>query len=279
MKNDPGRRMLTIVGLGLCDGNDITLRGLAAVKAADAVYLESYTSLLQCTHEQLEAQLGVRITKLVRTDIESGIDRVLDEAATGDVVMLVIGDPFGATTHTDLYLRAVARDISVSVVHNATIMSAVGATGLELYRFGKTVSIPYWSPGFEPTSFLNGILDNHARGLHTLCLLDIKADEERFMSVREGIEHLRAASDKLTREATADAQTTAAARALVTDAALITDGLLVVGCARIGCPDAMICADRLDVVSHVEFGAPPHCMIIPGKLHHIEEEMLARWKA
>lgn len=35
-----------LVGLGLADETDISVKGLEAVKAADRVYLEAYTSIL-----------------------------------------------------------------------------------------------------------------------------------------------------------------------------------------------------------------------------------------
>lgn len=38
--------MLYIIGLGLGDEKDITLRGLEAVRRCDKVYIEAYTSLL-----------------------------------------------------------------------------------------------------------------------------------------------------------------------------------------------------------------------------------------
>lgn len=38
--------MLYLVGLGLADENDITVKGLAIVKRAERVYLEAYTSIL-----------------------------------------------------------------------------------------------------------------------------------------------------------------------------------------------------------------------------------------
>lgn len=38
--------MLYIIGLGLGDEKDITLRGLEAVKKCEKVYMEAYTSLL-----------------------------------------------------------------------------------------------------------------------------------------------------------------------------------------------------------------------------------------
>lgn len=38
--------MLYLVGLGLCDPSDITMKGLEIVKKASRVYLEAYTSIL-----------------------------------------------------------------------------------------------------------------------------------------------------------------------------------------------------------------------------------------
>jgi diphthine methyl ester synthase len=56
---------------------------------------------------------------------------------------LVVGDAFCATTHSDLFLRAINLGIlfsyigiEVKVIHNASIVSAVGCTGLQVYRFG-----------------------------------------------------------------------------------------------------------------------------------------------
>ena len=53
--------------------------------------------------------------------------------------------PSSATTHTDLELRARQKGIPVKVVHNASIMNAVGACGLQLYRFGEAVSIVFFT--------------------------------------------------------------------------------------------------------------------------------------
>lgn len=41
-----GSMVLYIIGLGLADEEDITLKGLKAVKSSERVYLESYTSIL-----------------------------------------------------------------------------------------------------------------------------------------------------------------------------------------------------------------------------------------
>ncbi len=42
-----------------------------------------------------------------------------------------------ATTHTDLQIRGHQKGIKVEVIHNASILNAVGACGLQLYRYGE----------------------------------------------------------------------------------------------------------------------------------------------
>jgi diphthine synthase len=54
--------MLYLVGLGLADETDITVKGLDVVKKADRVYLEAYTSILLVDKEKL-----VRTTKQKNT--------------------------------------------------------------------------------------------------------------------------------------------------------------------------------------------------------------------
>lgn len=118
--------------------------------------------------------------------VEQQADTMLNGADKEDVAMLVVGDPFSATTHTDLYLRAAERGIHVEVVHNASIMNAIGCTGalcietaygkvivagLQLYAFGETISIVMWTDTWQPDSYVDKLTANRKRGLHTLCLL------------------------------------------------------------------------------------------------------------
>lgn len=105
--------------------------------------------------------------------VELGADDILRGAGSVDcnVALLVVGDPFGATTHTDLLLRAREKNIPYRVVHNASIMNAIGCCGLQLYRFGETISIPYWTDSWKPDSFYDKIRTNREAGFHTLALL------------------------------------------------------------------------------------------------------------
>lgn len=76
-----------------------------------------------------------------------------------------------ATTHTDLVVRAKKLGVEVKVVHNASVMNAVGVCGLQLYHYGETVSIPFFTETWRPDSFYEKIRENRKLGLHTLCLL------------------------------------------------------------------------------------------------------------
>lgn len=83
-----------------------------------------------------------------------------------------------ATTHSDIILRARALKIPVRVIHNASIMNAVGACGLQLYNFGQTVSLVFFTENWKPDSFYDRIKENADLGMHTLILLDIKVKEQ-----------------------------------------------------------------------------------------------------
>jgi len=110
--------------------------------------------------------------------VETESDEILRDALTQDVALLVVGDPFGATTHTDILLRARSLGIPTRVIHNASIMNAVGACGLQLYNFGQTVSLVFFTDTWRPDSFYDRVRENADLGMHTLVLLDIKVKEQ-----------------------------------------------------------------------------------------------------
>lgn len=85
--------------------------------------------------------------------------------------LILFGALRRATTHTDLVVRAKKMGIDVKIVHNASVMNAIGICGLQLYRYGETVSIPFFTETWRPDSFYEKIQRNQMMGLHTLCLL------------------------------------------------------------------------------------------------------------
>ena len=61
---------LYLIGLGLADEKDITLKGLEAVKKCKRIYLESYTSKLQCSLAELEKLYGKEVIFANRQFVE-----------------------------------------------------------------------------------------------------------------------------------------------------------------------------------------------------------------
>ena len=152
--------MLYLVGLGLSYETDITVRGLEVVRKCKRVYLEAYTSILMAADQQsLEKFYGREVILADRELVESGSDEILKDADTEDIAFMVVGDPFGATTHSDLIIRARELGIKVEAIHNASVMNAVGACGLQLYQFGQTVSLVFFTETWKPASFYDKVLE------------------------------------------------------------------------------------------------------------------------
>jgi len=71
-------RLLTFVGLGLYDEEDVTVKGLKAIENADVIYAEFYTSkLLGTTIEKLEEFYKREIRLLDRNDVEQAPDETV----------------------------------------------------------------------------------------------------------------------------------------------------------------------------------------------------------
>jgi diphthine synthase len=249
---------LHFIGIGLNDEKDITVKGLEIIKLCDFVYLENYTSKLQVDIDKLKEFYEKEIIVADRALVEKRAEEILEKAKDKEVAFLVIGDIFGATTHTDLLLRARKANIELNFVYNASIMNAIGVTGLELYKFGITTSVPYPSGSFEPQTAYDVLKKNRQNGLHTLMLLDIKSEEGRFMTVNEALNILLNIEKKRKEK-------------------LVTADTLCLGCARIG-GDHKIKYAKISELLDLNFGDPLHCLVFPGKLHFIEEEALEQWK-
>lgn len=264
--------MLYLIGLGLSYESDITVRGLQVVKKCKRVYLEAYTSILMAaSKESLEEFYGREVILADRELVESGSDTILENAQEDDVAFLVVGDPFGATTHTDLIIRARELGIKVENIHNASVMNAVGACGLQLYQFGQTVSLVFFTDSWRPDSFYNKIMENRKIGLHTLVLLDIKVKEQSIENMARGrliyeppryMDIQTAASQLLEIEEKRGEQ-------------CYTPNTPAVAISRLGAPTQSFKAATLQELSEYDAGEPLHSLIILGRqVHDLELEYL-----
>lgn len=228
--------MLYIVGLGL-DNGEVTQKGLEAVKDSEEVFVEFYTNTETVDLQELEDETGKNIQKLSRDEVERK-DTVLQSAEEKDTAFLVSGDPLTATTHYDIKHRAEQKGIEVEVVHAPSIFTSVAETGLNVYKFGRTVTLP---ENASPESIIEHIERNDSVGLHTLVLLDINYDageaSEKLIEMNEELEGREAV---ILERANSDTQN--------------------------------IVHGRLGDVSPE--GPAPHCVVLVGDKSHKEEENL-----
>jgi diphthine synthase len=240
--------MLYLIGLGL-DKKDISLKGLETLKKCEFVYLDTYTNVFSFQIKDIEKIIEKKIIRADRKMIEEGHE-IIENAKKKSVALLVSGDPLSATTHIELLLRAEKDKIKVKVIHATSVFTAVASTGLQLYKFGKTGSIARWQPNFSPEGFYDLIKENLNNGAHTLLLIDIG------LSVKEALGYI----DSIAKSR---------------DPNMLNKKIIV--CELLGTDEQKINYGKLPELMRKKYSLPA-CIIIPGSLHFMEEEMLKRFK-
>jgi diphthine synthase len=247
---------LTFIGLGLYDEKDISLKGVNEIKNCDKVYAEFYTAKLVGTNiNKLERIIKKNIKILTREETEKG-DNILNSAKNEKVAFLTCGDSMSATTHIDLRIRAISKGIKTKIIHGSSIITAVpGLLGLQNYKFGRTTTLAYPKENYFPTSPYDIIKNNKAMGLHTLVLLDIQANKDRYMTANEGMKLLLDIEKKRLEN-------------VITNESIIC----VVGLAGSSIPTVK--AGKIGILKDEDFGKPLHSLVVPGVLHFMEIEAL-----
>jgi diphthine synthase len=247
---------LVFVGLGLNDEKGISIKGLEETKTADYVFIELYTSLMPDFNlQRFKTLCSKKIQVVTRRELEEESGTIILEAARkGKAVFLVPGDPFIATTHVTLRIDAEKHGIKTRIIHGASIISAIiSLSGLHNYKFGKTVTVPF-PENFSETPY-NVIVQNKKLGLHTLCLLDLKANEKQFLNINQAIAMLLEVERKNKK-------------------GIITQDTAAVGIARAGSNNAALKADFVKNLVNYDFGEPPYSLIFLGDMHFMETEVL-----
>ncbi|KAJ6225032.1 hypothetical protein RDWZM_003577 [Blomia tropicalis] len=179
--------MLYLIGLGLGDKKDITIKGFEIIKRCKRVYLESYTSILVNDKKELEEFYGREVISADREFVEIGADQILADADHEDIAFLVVGDPLGNDERKKEYLPPTFMTVNVAA--------------------------------------------------------------------QQLIESFKELGDKCKN-------------------ANLTEETICVALARVGCENQKISKCTLKEMLEVNLGPPLHSLIVVGKLHPIEEEML-----
>ncbi|MEW6748911.1 MAG: diphthine synthase [Candidatus Micrarchaeota archaeon] len=230
---------LFLIGTGVAF--DITLSGMDALKSCDEAYLETYTNpVTEETLSALEKTAGRKIIRLPRESVESSF--LVEKAKSADVCILASGDPLTATTHITLVLEAREKGVPVRVIHNSSIYSVAPArAGLQIYRFGKTATLVNPRENYKPTSSLEIIRQNLKMDMHSLVLLDTEPSPMEATAALEMLSEF--------------------------DSAIVLSSL--------GYPDERISYGKIGDLKKKDLGRPPFTVIIPARLHAVEEEYLA----
>jgi diphthine synthase len=248
---------LAFVGLGLSDERGLSERANEVLASCGVVFAEEYTALAPTgTLDRIGTRLGRPVRRLDRSLLESERP-ILDALAShGRVALLVVGDPFAATTHVALRLAAEREGHTWSYWPNASILTAAaGYLGLMHYRFGRTVSLPLPAEGFAPKSPLEHIGANRGRDLHTLVLLDLRPEEGRYLTASSALSVMRERDPNQ-------------------DVLRDRDRLAVV--ARLGQESARAWVAPFARLRTVEFGPPLHSIVVLAPTLHFEEEAAVR---
>ncbi len=238
--------MMYFIGLGLGNKKSITLEGLEAIKKSDLIYIETYTSKLQCSIKDLEKLYNKKIIPADRNLIENS-QEILNKAKKKIVSLLIPGDVFAATTHFELIKECKKQNIKFKVINNASIFTAIGITGLSLYKFGKVTSIPFENKNIKTP--IEVIKNNLKNNLHTLVLLDLEPEKNKFMTVDSAIEYLKKNKLKIK---------------------------IIIACSALGSYKQEIKIGNLNIKFNLK--EYPQCLIIPAKLNFKEKEFLKIWK-
>ncbi len=253
---------LAFVGLGLGDERGLSARAWDVLRAAEEVFAEEYTAVApDGTLDRVSAELHRRVQPLDRSLLESErpILDALDRSAR--VALIVVGDPFAATTHVALRLAVerAGHDLDVRAererphcrggVPRAHALPVRPNGILPISRRPASPRAPRW----------NRIAGNRERGLHTLVLLDLRPEEGRFLTANEALALLREKDP---------------------EGVVVPENAPIAVAARVGRERRGGLVRPARGARHrVDFGPPMHVVIVPAPELHFEEiAALARYR-
>ena len=246
--------MLWFVGLGISGTRSIPIEVVKIIQEADFVYLEAFTSPISKQHEDEIKNIVNGSFKIAKRWLVEDGQEILKASKCSTVVLLSYGDPYVATTHIELRTRAKLENIKTSTIHSASaITSMIGEAGLQLYKVGRVVTIMN-----EKKSIITPyttIFKNLTQGLHSVLLLEYNQDENYFLDPNNAISNLLDVEKEQKRN-------------------VVNKDTFAIVASRIGFETQKITSGKFSNILEVDFGEPPHSIIITGKLHFTESDAI-----
>lgn len=237
--------MLYLIGLGL-NKKGISVGGLEIAKRCKKIYLENYTVDFPYSVGELTEIIGKKIISLGREEVESM--EFIDDAKRSDIAFLVYGSPLMATTHVTILDECEKSKIKTGVIQGPSVFDAVAETGLQVYKFGKTASMPAWKKSFTPDSFMEIVKDNQKIKAHTLILIDIGLDfRDALKQLEKSAENHKVKLDKL------------------------------IVCQSLGTKNQKILYRSMEELREFTGVKKPYCIIIPSEMHFMEKDFTEKF--
>lgn len=250
--------MLWFIGLGINGYLGLSVYAINVLKKCKKICVERFTSEVSDSDlTNIRALINdetIEITTVKRWIVEDG-RLLLEEAKKKEVALLSYGDPLIATTHSELYVRAVKSSVNVRVIHAASgLTSVIGEIGLHFYKCGRSVTM--MSDPQSGISTYNTIYDNLMAGNHTLILTEYAENdsgESSFLNPREVLRVLLDVENDL-------------------KYGILSSDTFAIVASRIGTEDKNMFSGKIRSLTEMNFGSGPHSIVITGRLHFIEED-------
>ena len=246
--------MLWFVGLGISGTKSIPIEVVKIIQDADIVYLEVFTSPISQTYEEEIKNMVNGSFKIAKRWVVEDGQEILKASKSSTVVLLSYGDPYMATTHIELRTRAELENIETKTVHSSSIItSMIGEAGLQFYKVGRVVTIMNEKKStITPYTAIN---KNLTQGLHSVILLEYNYDKKYFLDPKNAISNLLDIEKEQKKS-------------------ILSDDTFAIIASRIGFETQKIISGEFSNLLKIDFGEPPHSIIIPGKLHFTESDAI-----
>ncbi len=248
--------MLWFVGLGISGAKSIPHEALEVLSKADIVYLEQFTSPIgKSDLAKIKKMTNGEFKAAKRWLVEDG-NEILKKAKRKKVVLLSYGDPYIATTHIELRTRAIQEKIKTHSIHaTSSLTSMIGECGLQFYKVGKIATIMSEMNSLTTPYYV--IYKNIIEGNHTVLLLEYNQDKDFFLNPKDALLGLIETEKGQKRN-------------------VIDNSTYAIVASRIGFKDQSIISGKISSLKKMNFGKPPHTVIIPGRLHFTESDALKK---